>query len=201
MAPSFKDPLPPATPGPFREGDRVRLRWGGTPVEGIVIEDRRNRGVEGKRFYRVRVRLDDISEPIEIERPADKLTLVARGTDPDAQGAAGEAPAIMPTPSYPFEDGESRTAPSFKDPLKPLTPGPFREGDRVRLLWGVTPVEGIVIEDRGNRGVGGKRSYRVRVPLDDVSEPMESEWPAEDLTLVARAPTRSRKGRPAKRPR
>jgi hypothetical protein len=89
--------------------------------------------------------------------------------------------------------------PSFKDPLLPLTPGPFRDGDRVRLLWGVTPVEGIVIEDRGNLGVGGKRIYRVRVRLDDITEPMESEWPVDELTLVARMPSPSPKGTQRKR--
>jgi hypothetical protein len=88
--------------------------------------------------------------------------------------------------------------PAVKNPSAALHPGPFREGDRVRLLWGVTPVEGVVIEDRGNRGVGGRRFYRVRIQLDDITEPMESSWPAEDLTLVARAPTRSRKRRPGK---
>jgi hypothetical protein len=72
-------------------------------------------------------------------------------------------------------------------------------GDRVRLRWGLTPVEGIVVEDRGNRGREGRRFYSVRVQLDDVSEPMEAYRPAEDLTLVARAPARSRKGRRRKR--
>jgi hypothetical protein len=86
-------------------------------------------------------------------------------------------------------------APRFKDPLPPATPGPFREGDRVRLLWGVTPVEGVVIEDRGNVGVGGKRFYLVQIQLDDITDPVESFSPAEDLTLVAKAPRRSRNGR------
>jgi hypothetical protein len=81
----------------------------------------------------------------------------------------------------------------FRDPLRRLPRGPFREGDRVRLLWGVTPVEGVVVEDRGNLGVGGRRFYRVRLRVDDFSDPVETEEPAEDLTLVARAPTRSRK--------
>jgi hypothetical protein len=85
--------------------------------------------------------------------------------------------------------------PSVKNPSAALSPGPFREGDRVRLLWGVTPVEGIVIEDRGNLGVGGRRLYRVWVQLDDITEPMETEEPAEDLTLVARAPARTRNSR------
>jgi hypothetical protein len=89
--------------------------------------------------------------------------------------------------------------PDVKNPSAALNPGPFREGDRVRLLWGVTPVEGIVIEDRGNRGVGGRRFYRVRVQLDAITEPMVSTRPAEDLTLVARAPTRSHDRRRGKR--
>ena len=90
--------------------------------------------------------------------------------------------------------------PWVKNPSAALNPGPFREGDRVRLLWGVTPVEGVVIEDRGNLGVGGARIYRVRVQLDDnITEPMETERPVEDLTLVARAPTQSRKRRRGKR--
>lgn len=89
--------------------------------------------------------------------------------------------------------------PWVKNPSAALSPGPFREGDRVRLLWGVTPVEGIVIEDRGNLGVGGRRIYRVRIRVDEFTEPVETERPVEDLTLVARAPTRSRKRRQGKR--
>jgi hypothetical protein len=85
--------------------------------------------------------------------------------------------------------------PSAKNPSAAANPGPFREGDRVRLLWGVTPVEGVVTEDRGHRGVGGRRFYRVRVRLDDITEPVETTLPAEDLVLVARAPARSRNGR------
>ncbi len=85
--------------------------------------------------------------------------------------------------------------PSVKLRSPDSVPGPFRVGDRVRFLWGVTPVEGIVIEDRGFRGVAGKRWYRVRARLDDVSDPLENEYPFDELTLVARAPRRSRKRR------
>jgi hypothetical protein len=86
--------------------------------------------------------------------------------------------------------------PLMKNPWVEKNLGPFREGDRVRLLWGVTPVEGTVIEDRGNRGVGGRRFYRVRIQLDDnITEPIETERPVDDLTLMARAPTPSRKRR------
>jgi hypothetical protein len=53
---------------------------------------------------------------------------------------------------------------------------------------------GIVVEDRGNLGVGGKRLYRIRVRLDDITEPIESSVPDNDLTLLAKAPARSRNG-------
>lgn len=85
--------------------------------------------------------------------------------------------------------------PSVKNPQAALKPGPYGEGDRVRLLWGVTPVEGVVIEDRGNLGVGGTRMYRVRLQLDEITDPIETSVPADDLTLLARTPTRSGNGR------
>ena len=85
--------------------------------------------------------------------------------------------------------------PSVKNPQAALRPGPFGEGDRVRLLWGVTPVDGIIVEDRGNLGLGGRRLYRVRVQLDDITEPIETSLPADDLKLLAKAPTKSRNGR------
>jgi hypothetical protein len=90
--------------------------------------------------------------------------------------------------------------PYVKNPSAAVNPGPFREGDRVRLLWGFTPVEGTVIEDRGNRGVGGRRFYRVRIQLDNnITDPIETERPVDDLTLVARPPTPTRKRRRGKR--
>jgi hypothetical protein len=85
--------------------------------------------------------------------------------------------------------------PWVKNPQAALNPGPFREGDRVRLLWGFTPVEGVIVEDRGNLGVGGKRVYHVEVHLAEVPEPFIASRYAEDLTLVARAPAPSRKRR------
>ncbi len=80
--------------------------------------------------------------------------------------------------------------PWAKNPWIEKNPGPYREGDRVRLLWGFTPVEGVIVEDRGNRGAGvGRRFYRVRFQLDDnITEPMEIDFPLEELTLVAKAP-------------
>ena len=84
--------------------------------------------------------------------------------------------------------------PAIKNLSAAANPGPFAEGDRVLVPFNPHPVEGIVTEDRGILATG-RRYYRVRLQLDDVSEPYESMWPAEELTLVAKAPTRSRNGR------
>jgi hypothetical protein len=85
--------------------------------------------------------------------------------------------------------------PSVKNPQALLNPGPYGEGDRVRLLWGLTPVDAVIVEDRGNLGVGGTRLYRVRFQVDDITEPIETSLPAGDLTLLAKRPTRLRNGR------
>jgi hypothetical protein len=85
--------------------------------------------------------------------------------------------------------------PWVKNPQAALNPGPFDEGDHVLLHWGSTPVEAIIIEDRGNLGVGGERLYRVRFRLDEITDPIENNYPAEELTLVAKAPNKSRNGR------
>lgn len=84
--------------------------------------------------------------------------------------------------------------PYVKNPQAALHPGPYREGDRVSVLWGGTPVEAVIIEDRGDLGVGGKRLYRVRMRFDDISDPLETNFYPEDMTLVAKAP-KSRNGR------
>src|SRR6266446_10629052 len=104
------------------------------------------------------------------------------------------AHTCMPPRGPRLGKGEEPMDPSVKNPQAAANPGPYGEGDRVRLLWGVTPVEGIIIEDRGNLGVGARRLYRVRVQLDDITEPIETSLPVEDLTRVAKAPLRSRNG-------
>ena len=62
---------------------------------------------------------------------------------------------------------------------------PFPIGSKVRLTFGVDEVTAVVIEDRGNLGVGGRRLLRVRLDIADTSEPIELEIRAEKLTPVA----------------
>ena len=57
----------------------------------------------------------------------------------------------------------------------------YRKGDRVQF-WLVTRwVDGVVTEDRGPIGVGGRRLYTVDFRFSDSPEPRYVELPAEDL--------------------
>jgi hypothetical protein len=88
--------------------------------------------------------------------------------------------------------------PWVKNPQAALCPGPYAEGERVRFIWGVTPVEGVIIEDRGNLGVGGGRLYRIEADMGPDSPPLVLTLPAEDLTRVADADGETSKGQKRK---
>ena len=65
----------------------------------------------------------------------------------------------------------------------PASPPHYRRGDQVSFLYGFGNVVGIVTEDRGAIGVGGRRLYRiefVRNP-DDLAV---IEMPEEEISLV-----------------
>jgi hypothetical protein len=57
----------------------------------------------------------------------------------------------------------------------------FRVGSRVKLDFGGREVTGVVIEDRGRLGVGGRRLLRVRLDFSEVAEPIEGEFPESQL--------------------
>jgi hypothetical protein len=54
--------------------------------------------------------------------------------------------------------------------IRHKTPGKFKVGDRVRILHGRRGMIAEVVEDRGNRGVGGRRLYGVKVRVDEWNE-------------------------------
>jgi hypothetical protein len=58
-------------------------------------------------------------------------------------------------------------------------------GDRVKLMFGGHEVTGVVIEDRGLLGVGGRRLLRVRLETEDGEEPVDFEVRAEDVQVAA----------------
>jgi hypothetical protein len=59
-----------------------------------------------------------------------------------------------------------------------------RVGDRVRFPFGARLVTGLVKEDRGPIGVGGRHLYLIQLPFDD-QFPSFVELPAEDLEVVS----------------
>ena len=50
------------------------------------------------------------------------------------------------------------------------------------------------IEPLGESVVGGRRLYRIQIQLDEITEPIETSLPAEDLTLVAQASSKAQNG-------
>jgi hypothetical protein len=68
----------------------------------------------------------------------------------------------------------------------------FRVGDLVRYQMFTGPITGVVTEDRGNIGVGGRRLIRIRYAHE---EPffMETEVPEAELELIK--PKKNGKGR------
>lgn len=72
-------------------GSRVKLLWGGYPIEADVIEDRGHLGVGGRRILRIRLDIDprDIAEPIQFEIPVEELTPVKRRARKGARKRVG----------------------------------------------------------------------------------------------------------------
>jgi len=60
-----------------------------------------------------------------------------------------------------------------------------RVGDRVSVHFGMSDAEGVVVEDRGPIGINGRRLLRVELTIDQVTEPMAIEVPAEEVRVIA----------------
>lgn len=72
--------------------------------------------------------------------------------------------------------------------------GLFQVGDHVRFTLGMRKVSGIITEDRGNIGRGGRRLYIVATP-EDPEEPAFHLVPAEEMerasdSILEHAPTK-----------
>jgi hypothetical protein len=57
---------------------------------------------------------------------------------------------------------------------------PYRVGDRVKFLFGRHKLGGVIVEDRGLLGYGGKRLYRVEFSIDP-GDSWAVELPAEEI--------------------
>lgn len=62
----------------------------------------------------------------------------------------------------------------------------FHKGDLVKFQFGIYPMQGVVKEDRGPIGIGGRRLYLVEFRIERLSpELSQAELPAEQLQAVA----------------
>lgn len=68
----------------------------------------------------------------------------------------------------------------------PRGQSPLRVGTPVRFAWGTQKIEGIIIEDRGAIGVGGRRLYGVKFQLE-YDEPRVIELPLSELEVSEQA--------------
>lgn len=73
-------------------------------------------------------------------------------------------------------------------------------GARVRMRFGVADVVATVTEHRGPLGVGGMELLRVSFQFEGANEPIETEVPVDEVSLVgsaAHSPARSTSGHTA----
>jgi hypothetical protein len=47
---------------------------------------------------------------------------------------------------------------------------PYKVGDKVTFRLGISDLQGVIVEDRGAIGVGGRRLYRIRFTFDSEEE-------------------------------
>ena len=60
----------------------------------------------------------------------------------------------------------------------------FHVGDRVRVDFGRRKLTGVIVEDRGEIGIQGRRLFQVDIPMDPF-EPMSVELPEEEMEAIA----------------
>lgn len=79
--------------------------------------------------------------------------------------------------------------------IKPdtVSPARYKVGQLVTIPFGLGRQQAEVMQDRGHLGYGGRRLYRVRMPMA-YTDPMEVELAEEELSpmpeAVASSPTR-----------
>jgi len=67
---------------------------------------------------------------------------------------------------------------------KSQTPPLPAVGSKVRMRFGSSDVEAIVLEHRGPLGVGGQEILRVRFQYEDANEPIDTEVAVDEVTPI-----------------
>ena len=58
---------------------------------------------------------------------------------------------------------------------------PFQVGSQAYFIFGRSRMKGVITEDRGAIGAGGRRLFRVEAPFGPDEPPLIGEFPAEAL--------------------
>ncbi|MFL5386854.1 MAG: hypothetical protein ACJ8GN_30545 [Longimicrobiaceae bacterium] len=143
----------------LKVGSRVFYRMPGGLFEAVVVEDRGDIGMNGRRLLEIRP-LSEYSEG-EIVWPAEEL-LPAERLEPAERGLDEKRRVTRP---------------------KRSATGGIGVGSRVlyQVPWGTMRAE--VVEDRGNVGWKGRRIMRILPVFEGEDGPDAFEVPLQDLTL------------------
>ena len=60
----------------------------------------------------------------------------------------------------------------------------FHVGDEVKFSFGRRKVKGVIVEDRGRIGAGGRQLLRIVVQMEPNEETMIFEMPAEEIEIA-----------------
>lgn len=184
----------PAEPAPaFKVGDRVKFPFGSGEASGIIVEDRGCLGVGGRRLYGVNIKFHNPDEIRYVELGESEMTLLPQVGQRDEAGPADRAeqattgpfqvPRRRAVPRLPPEEYEAQAKRQrFREP-----PPAFKVGDRVKFPFGSAEVSGIIVEDRGCLGAGGRRLYGINVEFKNPDEIRYTEMPEVELTAVPQA--------------
>ncbi len=141
----------------FRVGESVKVWLGLDWTDGVVVEDRGPLGANGVHMYRVTISMT-ATEPMSFDTLEEWIAPAGSPKDPSPVAPPGTTNGLPPRSE-------------------------FRVGDRIKIRFGARWEEGVVVEDRGPLGVGGRQLYRIRVPMPP-AEPLETEVSAEWLVPV-----------------
>lgn len=68
-----------------------------------------------------------------------------------------------------------------KPPKAPQAEQQLAVGSQVYFVFGQEHMKGVITEDRGAIGGGGRRLFRVEAPFGPDEPPLVGEFPADDL--------------------
>jgi hypothetical protein len=155
--------------GRLKVGDRVKMIAGSLQFPALVVEDRGNIGVGGRQLIGIRRLRVPAYMVGPYEVAAEDVVLMSNGKGSSARKATSSRKRR------------------------------FKVGDRVNILFGDDRRPAVVVEDRGNLGVGGRQVVGLRQLNVPDYMTNQFELSADDLELVRSASPRRSSRRPRSR--